>query len=594
LEKASYPDDEAASTRQLQYRQHHAAKYFRCAVLPHTVDAPDPDHDPIIGFVCSTRCRTFTSADAMSTHVPHGLLLAIHSVVVHPDYRRQGVATALLRDYVLKMAQRNLTECNATSASTTSSSSNSTHVPIQKIVLLSKPHLWLLYVNCGFRVIRPSPIRHGKETWYELEYPLPLSSSSSTSSQAYWVLDAFADQGRRGTGNPAAVVPLEASRLSTDADDEAGAQWMQLVAQEFNLSETAFVWPYNTTSPSTTLKKKSSDGGADYQSKEWMQANEWHYHIRYFTPRIEVPLCGHATLASAATLYQTLDEHMKHKNETTLVFHTRSGDMLKARLASWGHMHVKITMEFPSHGVVELALNNNDTTNNDNGNNVAIGSDKDGKDNDKDSPPSPTKSDLNNPAEKNHNVSNGGSNTKDSNPRQEALHMLQTALGIREEHVLFLGVSPTMGDLLVEVSYDALQSIPYDTLPNMNALTEWNGYSRGVIVCSQCTADEVLTDDEEEEDEEGEGATSTSPPPVHPDFVSRFFAPKAGIPEDPVTGSAHCILAPYFGAKLDKKHVWGHQISQRGGLVECHLLESPPRVRITGSVVTTMQGTLNL
>jgi predicted PhzF superfamily epimerase YddE/YHI9 len=80
--------------------------------------------------------------------------------------------------------------------------------------------------------------------------------------------------------------------------------------------------------------------------------------------------------------------------------------------------------------------------------------------------------------------------------------------------------------------------------------------------------------------------------PLQPDFLSRFFAPKAGMDEDPVTGSAHCVLGPYFASKLGKEMVIGKQTSERGGIVECWV--SPEKVILTGTAVTTMSGTLYL
>jgi predicted PhzF superfamily epimerase YddE/YHI9 len=105
---------------------------------------------------------------------------------------------------------------------------------------------------------------------------------------------------------------------------------------------------------------------------------------------------------------------------------------------------------------------------------------------------------------------------------------------------------------------------PVDT----SALCDWDGYTRGVIV--SCVPG---TNENEEVD-----------------FLSRFFGPKAGILEDPVTGSAHCVLAPYYCAKLGKDKVLGRQMSARGGVVDCQLTEDT--VTITGTAVTAVSGTL--
>lgn len=144
IESASYPPDEAATLERLTYRQAHATNYFYCAIL---------DDNQIIGFVCSTRCQFFQE-ESMATHVPTGPFLAIHSVVVREDYRRQGIATAMLQNYLEKVQRENIDGS------------------IQSFILLSKANLIPFYVNCGFTVNRPSPIVHGQELWYELEKSL--------------------------------------------------------------------------------------------------------------------------------------------------------------------------------------------------------------------------------------------------------------------------------------------------------------------------------------------------------------------------------------------------------------------------------------
>ena len=85
--------------------------------------------------------------------------------------------------------------------------------------------------------------------------------------------------------------------------------------------------------------------------------------------------------------------------------------------------------------------------------------------------------------------------------------------------------------------------------------------------------------------------TARSDEPTY-DFVSRVFAPQAGVLEDPVTGSAHCLLAPYWSAKLEKTNMIGHQVSERGGIVSVEMNGS--RVKLSGSAVTTLVGELFL
>eukprot|EP00978_Attheya_sp_CCMP212_P013708 scaffold34476_cov50-Attheya_sp.AAC.1 len=137
IESASYPADEAASRESLEYRQQNAAPYFRCAV----------QDENVIGYICSTRCAEFEH-ESMTTHDPTGSLLAIHSVVVKKEYRRQGIASHMMKKYADEM---------------------STEIGIQKMVLIAKSNLLGFYVNCGFKVTRPSDIVHGEDSWYDLE-----------------------------------------------------------------------------------------------------------------------------------------------------------------------------------------------------------------------------------------------------------------------------------------------------------------------------------------------------------------------------------------------------------------------------------------
>ena len=87
------------------------------------------------------------------------------------------------------------------------------------------------------------------------------------------------------------------------------------------------------------------------------------------------------------------------------------------------------------------------------------------------------------------------------------------------------------------------------------------------------------------------GVIATAPG-TRPDFVSRYFAPRAGVNADPVTGSAHCSLAPYWGERLGKRRLTAHQVSKRGGEMICELFDGDegPRVRLIGRAVTYLEG----
>lgn len=165
IESTSYPPDEAASLKRLAYRQREANRYFQLCCLENNGDV-DSTKD-IIGFICSTRCAEFEE-ESMSTHRPDGQLLAIHSVVVDEPYRRRGIATFMLRRYVqaIKDAEAKATDQHNVEE-------DKQYAPIQSIVLLAKQNLLGFYAQCGFRVNRPSPIAHGKDTWFELQQDIP-------------------------------------------------------------------------------------------------------------------------------------------------------------------------------------------------------------------------------------------------------------------------------------------------------------------------------------------------------------------------------------------------------------------------------------
>ena len=476
MEEASYPADESASRSSLQYRQHHAATFFRCAVMGSSDCDVQNDDDAILGYICSTRCDQFTH-ESMRTHQPRGRLLAIHSVVVHENYRRLGLATEMLQEYLRYIESKN-------------------EKSLEKIVLIAKQDLLTFYVKCGFAVRRQSPIVHGQEIWYELTYTLSRGLT-------YFVADAFADTSKLGSGNPAAVVILPPNEVE-EADGRFSPEWMQAVAKEFNHSETAFV---------QQLSLDASD-------------NIHHFRIRYFTPTTEVPLCGHATLASADILYQNNESV---SDLADIVFHAPQ-DQLRVK----GLGNHRISMEFPAKPAAEISVTSSDY--------------------------------------------------------KTLQAMIEKAFQLPDDAILFAGVS-AIGDIIVELSWENFSSVPYNERVDYSALFgEVGGYTRGIILCCNNHGD-----DNNIEGERNGGSDEQSLKRREIDFCSRFFGPKAGVNEDPVTGSAHCVLGPYFCSKLGKEKVVGKQNSLRGGIVECEKVsgkEDNQRVRITGSVVTTMKGTL--
>ncbi len=261
-------------------------------------------------------------------------------------------------------------------------------------------------------------------------------------AQSIVTVDAFADH--RFAGNPASVCLLDGP-----ADD----RWMQAVAQEMNHSETAFLHPEN-------------DG----------------FRLRWFTPTVEVDLCGHATLASAHLLWE---DGVIPKGQPAR-FHTRSGLLTAARERGW------INLDFPAE------------------------------------PPAETSAPLE----------------------------LTEALGLAMHYV-----GRNRFDYLVEVDSEKLVR---DLEPDLSLLESIT--ARGFIITAAAA----------------EGAAH--------DFVSRFFAPGAGVREDPVTGSAHCCLGPYWAERLGRQELIGYQASTRGGIVRVRMQED--RVILGGQAVTVMRGTL--
>lgn len=255
-------------------------------------------------------------------------------------------------------------------------------------------------------------------------------------------VDAFTD--RPFAGNPAAVCVLR----DTPSDD-----WMRNVAREMNLAETAFLVP-------------QADG----------------YNLRWFTPAVEVDLCGHATVASAHVLWQ--DRHLPEGQQAR--FHTRSGLLTADQRGDW------IELDFPAK--------------------IAAAA--------------------------------------------EAPPELLPALGVM--NAKFVGKN--VFDYLVEIESEAeVRSLA----PDHSRLRKLP--VRGVIVTARSSTPEF-------------------------DFVSRFFAPGSGIDEDPVTGSAHTALGPYWAGILGKTEFTAFQASPRGGVIKVRV--DGARVKLGGQAVTVMTGEL--
>jgi len=253
-------------------------------------------------------------------------------------------------------------------------------------------------------------------------------------------IDAFSD--KLFHGNPAAVCPLT-EWLPDDL--------MQQIAMENNLAETAFF-------------VKGHD----------------RFHIRWFTPAVEVDLCGHATLAAAFVIF-----HFEHYPNTVVPFDSRSGLLTVTKHGD------RLTLNFPADKPEKV--------------------------------PAP------------------------------------------EELVFGIGLPPVecyrgkSDYMLVYGTPEEIENIS----PDMERIA--NAPARGIIVTA---------------------------PGREVDFVSRFFAPQSGVPEDPVTGSAHTTLAPYWAARLGKNELTAMQLSKRRGWLSCRLAND--RVEISGNARAYLTGQINI
>jgi predicted PhzF superfamily epimerase YddE/YHI9 len=250
-------------------------------------------------------------------------------------------------------------------------------------------------------------------------------------------VDAFA--GRLFAGNPAAVIVME--RFPDDA-------LMRDIAAENNLPETAFLVPDNDR-----------------------------YQLRWFTPTVEVPLCGHATLASSAVVMERLEP-----GKTEVVFDSASGPLTVRRVGA-GYV-----MDFPMR--------------------------------------------------------------------------------------LPLPVAPPAG-LDVILGEDPLETLD-------------DGFNYIAVLRKACSVRSLAPDMGAIASLDRGGLVVTAPGEAPYDFVSRYFAPAKGIPEDPVTGGAHCALAPYWGKRLDKSVLRAFQASRRGGEIVCRLVGN--RVELEGACVFYLEG----
>jgi PhzF family phenazine biosynthesis protein len=281
---------------------------------------------------------------------------------------------------------------------------------------------------------------------------LLLSGMVAPASLPFLQVDAFTQDAFGG--NPAGIVFLESPR---------NAAWLQAVAAEMNLSETAFLL-------------RRADGRFD---------------LRWFTPAVEVTLCGHATLASAHALWST----GRADTGAPIVFETLSGALTAKPSSARTSADGAITIDLPLRPVTPATL----------------------------------------PVD------------------------VLAALRIQPIAVHAASKGPGGIDYIVECADEATVAA---ARPDMGPL---KGVDGGVILTARASTHGW-------------------------DFVSRYFAPAFGIDEDPVTGSAHCALAPYWAERLGRPTLTARQVSKRGGTLEVTV--DRDRVRLTGHAVTVLSGEL--
>lgn len=258
-----------------------------------------------------------------------------------------------------------------------------------------------------------------------------------------FVVSAFTT--RPFSGNPAAVCVLDQPRPDT---------WLQAVAADFNLAETAFLLPQDDS----------------------------HWQLRWFTPTVEVDLCGHATLAAAHVLWRECQT-----TADALAFATRSGRLTAQRRGD------DIALDFPATAVQNVTLQ----------------------------------------------------------PDWQDAAQGKAIRAAQGGHYLLLELAGAQQVRDFIPDFAVIRALP----------------ARGLIITARSDSADA-------------------------DFVSRFFAPQLGVNEDPVTGSAHCLLGPYWGERLHKTSLRGQQLSARGGYVGVELHGT--RLNLTGPAITTLRGILHV
>jgi predicted PhzF superfamily epimerase YddE/YHI9 len=416
-------------------------------------------------------------------------------------------------------------------------------VKMEKVVLLAKKNLLAFYVRNGFMAMGVSPVVHGKEQWFELERNFAPAEDSDVKTYQCYLVDSFADVENQGTGNPAGVVVLNnppGLTLSNNGDTDIDGSLDEIEDTEnfeSKVLDRGVKWmslvakEFNQSETAFIWPLPRLQTGAYPQQNNTESPA---YAIRYYTRSgVEVDLCGHATLAAAFCVFRP----KKIDPKQTVSFFAKNDELQAELLVSSAN-----------------SQSTDPTSVSDKASRISMSF--------------PWKHVTPLPADNRNGVLSMMSQAFFC--ATVFLFGRDQSLAYFTQHVVHIGITDENEDLLIELSEEAFDSL-HGVKVDYGELSTSEVYSRGVIIC--CCA-------------------SLQPSSI--DFRSRFFGPKVGIDEDPVTGSSFCSLGPYFGNKLGKSVVIGRQESERGGLVECILKQEEGRVYIVGTAVMTVSGQLSI
>ncbi|POM65938.1 Hypothetical protein PHPALM_18276 [Phytophthora palmivora] len=395
----------------------------------------------IVGFIKGTLISSQETIEKISD----GSTLCIRSVVVDPTFRRQGIALEMLKHYVERVYSQ--------------------QPQVSRIILISKCHLVELFIKAGFTVTGVSRSVHRQDNHLRLVYDCEAARQIP-----FVQVDAFTHEPFQG--NPATVILLQPSTFHR----KGVLEWMQQVAREKNLGATAFAAP---------RVRRTDDNVVEYD-------------IKWFSPVVELTLCGHGTLSTAVAL---LDRSAVLSTQT-IRFYNRTNVLVCRYEATVDHGFC-VVMDFPCKPLTVLPV----------------------------------------------------STTPD---------VIAAALGIPRSGVLDTKLA--LNDIIVRLDKSVFPTLK----PDYGCLAEIE--TGRFVVTTETSLDHSA------------------------DFQSRFFAPRIGINEDPVTGSAHCGLESYWSRILGKSKLIGYQSTpDRGGFVEIDLEKSQPgRVLLKCHGVVVAHGVLTL